>query len=72
MKPKQYAKGIDTFERMEANCTLDQCLAFAKGNIDKYNWREKGQDLEDLNKIIAYAEWSKKLIEKKHFKSLYI
>src|SRR5690606_20769180 len=50
-KPKQYAKGIDTFARMEANCTKEECLAFIKGNIDKYNWRLKGQDKEDFEKI---------------------
>lgn len=63
-KPKHYSKGIDTFARMEANCTTEECLAFAKGNIDKYNWREKGQDLEDYKKIIAYAQWAIKLLEK--------
>lgn len=64
-KPKHYANGIDTFERMEANCTIDECLAFAKGNIDKYNFRKKGQDLEDYTKIIAYANWAIKLLNKK-------
>lgn len=62
-KPSHYAKGIDTFARMEANCTKEECLAFAKGNIDKYNWRTKGQDLEDFYKIIAYAEWAKKMLK---------
>lgn len=62
-KPSHYAKGIDTFDRMEANCTKEECLAFAKGNIDKYNWRTKGQDLEDFDKIIAYAEWGKKMLK---------
>ena len=63
-KPKHYSKGIDTFERMEANCTKEECLAFAKGNIDKYNFRTKGQDLEDFDKIIAYAEWAKSILNK--------
>lgn len=63
-KPQHYSKGIDTFARMEANCTKEECLAFAKGNIDKYNWRTKGQDLEDFKKIIAYAQWAIKLLEK--------
>lgn len=63
VKPPHYAKGIDTFARMEANCTKEECLAFAKGNIDKYNWRTKGQDLEDFDKIIAYAEWAKKMLK---------
>lgn len=62
-KPAHYSKGIDTFARMEANCTKEECLAFAKGNIDKYNWRTKGQDLEDFDKIIAYAEWAKKMLK---------
>lgn len=63
VKPPHYSKGIDTFARMEANCTKEECLAFAKGNIDKYNWRTKGQDLEDFDKIIAYAEWAKKMLK---------
>ncbi len=62
-KPKHYSKGIDTFARMEANCTKEECLAFAKGNIDKYNWREKGQDLEDYKKIVSYANWAIKLLK---------
>lgn len=58
-KPSHYAKqGIDTFKRMEANCTVEERLSFAKGNIDKYNWREKGQDVEDFEKIIVYAKWA--------------
>ena len=63
-KPEHYSHGIDTFSRMEANCTKEECLAFAKGNIDKYNFRKKGQDLEDFKKIIAYAEWAIKLLNK--------
>ena len=63
-KPQHYSNGIDTFTRMEANCTKEECLAFAKGNIDKYNWRTKNQDLEDFKKIIAYANWAIKLLEK--------
>ena len=63
-KPKHYAKGIDTFARMEANCTTEECLAFAKGNIDKYNFRTKGQDLEDYKKIVSYANWAISLLNK--------
>ena len=62
LKPKHYAKGIDTFSRMEANCTIEERLSFAKGNIDKYTWREKGQDKEDFEKIIVYANWALKQI----------
>ena len=62
-RPPQYSKGIDTFERMEANCSKDEILAFCRGNIDKYNWRKKGQDKEDLKKIIDYANFALKQIE---------
>ncbi len=62
-KPKHYSKGIDTFERMEKNCNLSERLAFVKGNIDKYNWRDKGQDREDFEKIINYAQWALKQID---------
>jgi len=62
-KPKQYQIGIDTFERMEKNCSLIERIAFVKGNIDKYNWREKNQDKEDFEKIINYAKWAIKQIE---------
>ena len=64
MKPEQYKIGIDTFQRMEANCTKDEILAFCKGNIDKYCWRKKGQDLEDFKKIIDYCNFAIKQLEK--------
>ena len=63
-KPEQYQIGIDTFQRMEANCTKDEILAFCKGNIDKYCWRKKGQDLQDFKKIIDYANFAIKQLEK--------
>jgi len=63
-KPIQYSKGIDTFQRMEANCSKEEIIAFCKGNIDKYNWRNKNEDLEDLYKIIEYAKFAIKQIEK--------
>ena len=63
-KPKQYQIGIDTFARMESNCTLTERLAFAKGNIDKYNWREKSQDIQDFEKIVSYANWAIKQLKK--------
>jgi hypothetical protein len=59
-KPKQYQIGIDTFERAEANLTKEEILAICKFNIDKYNWRQKGQDKEDFKKIIDYANWAVK------------
>ena len=61
-KPKQYEIGIDTFERAEANLSKEEILAICKFNIDKYNWRQKGQDKEDFKKIIDYANWALKNI----------
>lgn len=63
VKPIQYRIGIDTLERMEANMSKDGCLAAAVFSIDKYNWRQKGQDREDFEKIIDYARWAIKIID---------
>ena len=62
-KPIQYQIGIDTFERSEANMTKEEILACVRFNIDKYNWRKKGQDKEDFKKIIDYANWGLKQLE---------
>ena len=59
-KPKQYQIGIDTFERCEVNMTKDEIFACVRFNIDKYNWRKKGQDKEDFEKIMDYAQWALK------------
>ena len=63
-KPKQYQIGIDTFQRAEANMTKEEILAFCKCSIDKYVWRKKGQDLQDYEKIISYAEFAIKQLKK--------
>lgn len=55
-RPIQYQIGIDTFKRAKANLTNGEYLACLKFNIDKYCWREKGQDIEDFEKIISYAQ----------------
>lgn len=55
IKPPHYKNGTDTFARMRTNATFVEAMGFIKGNIDKYNWRDKGQDREDFEKIIAYA-----------------
>ena len=57
-KPIQYQIGIDTFQRAKANLTKDEVMACIKFNIDKYNWRKKGQDIEDFKKIIDYAKFA--------------
>ena len=62
-KPKQYQIGIDTFQRAEANMTKEEVLACVRFNIDKYNWRKKGQDKEDFKKIIDYANWGLKQLD---------
>lgn len=63
-KPKQYQIGIDTFQRAESNMTKEEILAFCKCSIDKYVWRKKGQDLQDYEKIIAYAQFAIKQLKK--------
>lgn len=63
-KPKQYSKGIDTIKRAEANLSIDECIAIAKFQIDKYTWREKSQDIDDAKKAIFYAKWLLKLQQK--------
>ena len=63
-KPEQYQIGIDTFTRAEANMNFEELMACCRFNIDKYNWRVKGQDLEDFKKIIAYAKFAIKQLEK--------
>lgn len=63
-RSKQYQIGIDTFTRAEANMNFEEIMACCRFNIDKYTWRKKGQDLEDFKKIIAYAEFGIKQLEK--------
>ena len=64
MKPKQYKIGIDTFERAKANMSKDELLSCCKFNIDKYAWREKGQDAEDFKKIKDYCDLAIETLEK--------
>ena len=65
IKPAHYQKGIDTIKRAEANLTIDECIAIAKFNIDKYTWRDKDQDLADCDKILVYTRWRIKLLKRK-------
>jgi len=64
MTPVQYQIGIDTFERAEANLTKEEIIAVCKFNIDKYCWRKKNQEIEDFKKIIDYANFAIKQLEK--------
>ena len=63
MKPKQYKKGIDTFERMKANATKEEIIGACKLNIDKYVWRDKGCDEKDLKKAKDYIDLWLSVIE---------
>lgn len=66
MKPKHYDVGIDTFDRMFENMDKKELMACVRFNIDKYNIRNKGQDKEDLKKIIEYAKYGLKVLEEKN------
>lgn len=58
-KPIQYQIGIDTFQRSKANHTAAETrVEIAKFMIDKYNWRNKGQDIEDFKKIKDYCDFA--------------
>ena len=57
-KPPQYQIGIDTFERSKANQMAETRVEIAKFMIDKYNWRNKGQDIEDFQKIKDYCDFA--------------
>jgi hypothetical protein len=68
-RPDEYKGDIDTFDRIEANCNLEERLAFIKGGIDKYNWRKKGQDMADFKKIIDYANFGIKQLKDEEIKN---
>ena len=57
-KPIQYQIGIDTFQRSKANQAAETRVEIAKFMIDKYNWRNKGQDIEDFKKIKDYCDFA--------------
>lgn len=56
LKPTQYQIGIDTFERCKETMNKEQLIGFCKGNVDKYIWREKGCDEQDLVKAKDYID----------------
>lgn len=57
-KQSHYAElGIEPIEVMKANMTMEEYQGFLKGNIEKYLWRKKGQDLKDFEKIVVYSKW---------------
>lgn len=53
--PKRYAtRTVEGHDVISMVKILD--LNFNKGNILKYLLRDKGEDLQDLEKIVAYAQ----------------
>lgn len=62
-RPKHYEKGHDTFEWAEHKFDLETNLNICRFNIHKYNDRDKGQDKEDFQKIIDYAQHALYLIQ---------
>lgn len=57
-KPEQYQIGIDTFERSAMCQSPEVRVEIAKFNIDKYCWRNKGQDISDFKKIKDYCDFA--------------
>lgn len=54
-------QGIDTIKRAKANLSLVEQKAICIFNIDRYLWREKGQNLDDVTKIMAYTKWLREI-----------
>lgn len=55
---------IDTVARCKANMTLEQQKAICIFNCDKYLHREKGQNLEDIQKVRYYLDWLEEIENK--------
>jgi hypothetical protein len=55
-KPKQYRIGIDTFTRAKKTMSKERLIGACQFNCDKYLWREKGSDLDDLYKARDYID----------------
>lgn len=53
--PSHYNKQVPDIECIQ----VAQCFNFNRGNIIKYAWRcgDKGHPVEDLKKVIKYAEF---------------
>lgn len=54
---------IEPWEIMEKDFTKDEFIGFLKGNILKYLLRDKGQDVEDCDKIVVYAKKLKEVLQ---------
>ena len=49
-------QGIDTFTRAKANMSLEALKGACIFNLDRYLWREKGQNLDDIKKMRDYLD----------------
>lgn len=58
-------KGIECIQAIEAALTEEEFRGYLKGNIIKYNWRERYKNgLEDLRKAQWYINKLVQLVEK--------
>lgn len=60
------ACAIEPWVIMEKNFTREEFIGFLRGNILKYNLRmfNKGQTLDDVDKVINYAQKLKEVLQK--------
>jgi len=51
--------GIQPIDYMEASFTAEEYEGYLKGNVIKYlaRYRNKGQEVKDLDKAIVYLQW---------------
>ena len=58
---EHYKTEVQPIEVMEANMTLEEFRGFLRGNIIKYACRlgRKDDEVQEVNKIIRYANWLK-------------
>lgn len=65
-RPNHYTAGpIECFDLIRAMEGDDRAAGFAIGNVWKYLYRHnfKGKDLEDIRKMIKYANFYLKIME---------
>jgi hypothetical protein len=65
-KPKQYTRGIDTFQRAEKNMSIEGIMAATVITVDAYIWRDKGSDYEDFVKARDWLDWCIKCMKEDH------
>lgn len=63
IKPKQYSRGIDTFERARNNMSIEGIMAATVMTVDAYIWRDKGSDYDDFCKARDWLNYCIKAME---------